>query len=224
MARNSKRQQARTFRFPSDGSALRYLLYLPPDMAGAQGGRWPLVLFLHGAGERGDNLAAVKRHGIPHEIEAGRTLPCVVVSPQCPADARWATDTLIALLDAVEHELPIDPDRRYVTGMSMGGYATWTLAVNQPDRFAAIAPVCGGGATDTVCAIRHVPVWAFHGALDDVVPLRRSKEMVEALRACGGDVQFTVYPDLGHDSWTPTYANPDLYRWLLAQDRTGHPG
>ena len=223
MPAESDRQQERVLQTPAAGPALRYLLYLPDGMGDAPTQRWPLVLFLHGAGERGSNLDLVKLHGIPHEIEAGKNLPCVVVSPQCPADARWSTDALIALLDSVEHELPIDPDRRYVTGMSMGGYAAWALAVSQPDRFAAIAPVCGGGAPDTVCAIRHVPVWAFHGALDDVVPLRRSEEMVEALRACGGDVQFTVYPGLGHDSWTLTYANPDVYRWLLAQARTDRP-
>jgi predicted peptidase len=217
---DSNRQHARTFQPPAGGPVLPYLLYLPPELGDDPAKRWPLILFLHGAGERGSNLDLVKVHGIPHEIEAGRHLPCVVVSPQCPAEARWDTDTLITLLDAIEHELPIDTDRRYVTGMSMGGYATWALALNQPDHFAAIAPICGGGNPATVCTIKHLPVWAFHGALDDVVPLRRSEEIVDALRACGGDVQFTVYHDLEHDSWTPTYANPELYNWLLAQART----
>jgi predicted peptidase len=113
----------------------------------------------------------------------------------------------------------IDPERIYLTGLSMGGFATWAWAIEQPERFAALAPVCGGGNPLEVHKIRAVPVWAFHGAQDDIVPLQKSKEMVAALKACSGKVRLTVYPKTGHDSWTKTYDNPKLYEWFLKQKR-----
>lgn len=203
---------------------MRYLLYLPGGYAAEQSARWPLVLFLHGAGERGDNLDLVKQHGIARVVGEREDFPFIAVSPQCPADDWWRTDVLAALLDESEQSYSVDPDRIYVTGLSTGGFATWALAIAYPDRFAAIAPVCGGGDPSRVCAIRYVPVWAFHGARDDVVPLRRSEEMVEALRACGGNVRFTVYPEAGHNSWTETYANPELYAWFLSHTRADGAG
>jgi predicted peptidase len=201
--------------------ATRYLLYLPPGYERDLSARWPLLLFLHGAGERGDDLELVKLHGVARRIEEGTGFPFIAVSPQCPPDERWSTDVLSALLDEIERGHRVDRDRVCVTGMSMGGAGTWALAIASPDRFAAIAPICGRGDPARVCAIRHVPVWAFHGALDDMVPLRRSEEMVDALRGCGGNVRFTVYPDADHDSWTETYANPALYEWLLSHSRAG---
>ncbi len=215
-------QQAYIFQ-PGGAGGVRYLLYLPAGYDAEPAARWPLMLFLHGAGERGDDLRLVMQHGPPRMIEEGTELPFVVVSPQCPADERWSVEVLAALLDEVERACRVDAERVYVTGMSMGGFATWALAIAQPHRFAAIAPVCGGGDPDRVCAIAHVPVWAFHGALDDRVPLARSEEMVEALRRCGGDVRLTVYPEAGHDSWTATYANPELYAWLLSHGRAPWP-
>jgi predicted peptidase len=213
-------QLAREFRQSAAVARVtRYLLYMPPGTRPTGRDSWPLLLFLHGAGERGADLSKVKAHGIPKVIEHGMKLPCVAVSPQCPDGERWSEDGLIALLDELERWQPIDPERVYVTGISMGGAGVWSLAIAQPDRFAAIAPICGRGDPSRVCAIAGVPVWAFHGAKDDVVPVQRSLEMVEALRNCGGNVRFTVYPDAGHDSWTETYANPDLYTWLFAQHR-----
>jgi predicted peptidase len=200
-----------------------YLLYLPEGYAAAPARPWPLILFLHGRGESGSNLALVKRHGLARRLEEGLALPAIVVSPQCPAGSWWSTDVLSALLDEVSEQYRVDADRVYVTGLSMGGFGTWALALRYPDRFAAIAPVCGGGDPARACAIRHVPVWAFHGELDDVVPFARSEEMVAALRACDGNVRFTVYPEARHDSWTATYANPELYAWLLAQRRPPAP-
>ena len=217
-------QQAHTFEkqivFPV---ALHYLLYLPKDYDPQQTRRWPLVLFLHGAGERGQNLHLVAHHGPPKLVEEGHDFPFILVSPQCPTKGWWASKstvhTLAALLDDIERNYAVDPDRVSVTGLSMGGYGTWELAIQYPQRFAAIAPICGGGNPSTVCALRHVPVWAFHGEQDRIVPLEDGKVMVDTLRACGGDVKFTVYPDAGHDSWTPTYANPHFYNWLLEQRR-----
>jgi predicted peptidase len=196
-----------------------YLLYLPEGYGAEPDRRWPLILFLHGRGESGSNLDRVKRHGLARRLDEGLELPAIVVSPQCPAGGWWTTDVLSALLDEVSEQYAVDADRVYVTGLSMGGYGTWALALRYPDRFAAIAPVCGGGDPARACTIRHVPVWAFHGAKDDVVAFEKSEEMVAALRACDGNVRFTVYPEARHDSWTATYANPELYAWLLAQRR-----
>ncbi|NEA42001.1 PHB depolymerase family esterase [Streptomyces sp. SID11385] len=205
---------------PAD--VLSYLLHLPEEYDADPARTWPLVLFLHGAGERGVDLEAVTSHGIPKLAEGGREFPFVVASPQCPASSQWVPEvTMLArLLDEVEAEYRIDPSRIYVTGLSMGGYATWSLAVRYPERFAAVAPVCGGLWLQSPDPIRDVPVWAFHGEEDDVVPIRHSEEIVTALEALGADVRFTRYPGVGHDSWTATYDDPALYDWLLSHRRT----
>lgn len=199
--------------------SLEYLLYLPKDYD--KQGAWPLVLFLHGAGERGDDLNLVKKHGPPKLIEAGKEYPFIVVSPQCPKDNSWTWQLreLTALVDDVTARHKVDKDRVYLTGLSMGGFGTWALAAYQPDRFAAIIPICGGGEMLMTRRLTHTPVWAFHGAKDPVVPLRRSEEMVQALEKAKGNVKLTVYPDAMHDSWTATYDNPEVYEWLLAQRR-----
>ena len=199
--------------------AARYWLHLPAGYAKQPKKQWPLLLFLHGAGERGDNLELVKNHGPAKLIEQGRQLPFIVVSPQCPVDYWWRSEVLATLLDDVERRYRVDKQRVYVTGLSMGGFGTWSLALEFTDRFAAIAPICGGGHWWAVPRIKHLPVWVFHGKQDKVVPCERSEEMVAALRQCGGNVKFTVYPKANHDSWTVTYENPELYRWLLRHKR-----
>jgi predicted peptidase len=196
---------------------LDYLLYFPPDYD--QKEKWPLVLFLHGAGERGSDLNLVKTHGPPMLIEQGKAFPFIIVSPQCPKDRSWQPIELTALLDDVVARYKVDQDRIYVTGLSMGGFGTWALAAYTPDRFAAIVPICGGGESFWAKRITQLPVWVFHGAKDPGVPLRRSQELVDALTKNGGNVRFTVYPEAGHDSWTATYDNPKLYEWLLQQKR-----
>ena len=197
-----------------------YLLYLPEGY-GEQDRAWPLVLFLHGAGERGDSLNLVAMHGPPKLVNKGDAFPFILVSPQTPADLWWTDgiDYLDALLREVAGRYRVDEDRVYVTGLSMGGFGTWALAAAYPNRFAALAPICGGGEPDEACRHADVPTWAFHGERDQVVPVGRTEEMVEALQACNGDVRMTLYPDLGHDSWTVTYDNPELYEWLLKQRR-----
>jgi predicted peptidase len=200
------------------GATVRYLLYLPPGY-GKDDRRWPLVLFLHGAGERGRSLEAVKRHGPPKLVEQGEDFPFILVSPLCPADEQWSVPLLRALLENVEGTHRTDPARIYLTGLSMGGNGTWRLAAAMPGHFAAIAPVCGWGDAGSVCALKEIPVWVFHGKKDGVVPFEASEAMVDALKECGGNVRFTEYPDAGHDSWTETYENPELYAWLLAQRR-----
>jgi len=206
---------------------LNYLLSLPKDYDPQQ--RWPLVLFLHGASERGNNLDQLRCSGPPKRIEEGQDFPFLVVAPQCPQSDLWTSSgkiaTLAALIDEIELNYAIDTDCIYLTGLSMGGYGTWRLAAAYPQRFAAIAPICAGNdpATANLYAMRHIPVWAFHGAKDDLVPLRAGQALVDAFKACGGKVQFTIYPDANHDAWTETYANPELYTWLLQHHKTAEP-
>jgi len=194
-----------------------YLLYLPPDYEKRD--RWPLLLFLHGSGERGDDLELVKRHGPPKLIAAGKQFPFIVLSPQCPKGQWWQPVELIALLDHIVKNYKVDEERIYVTGLSMGGFGTWALAAYRPDRFAALLPICGGGEVYWTEQLAHLPVWAFHGAKDRGVPAERSRQMVEAINKHGGHAKLTVYPEAGHDAWTKTYDNPEIYQWLLRQRR-----
>lgn len=198
-------------------TGLSFLLYLPEDYDSQE--KWPLLLFLHGSGERGHELDKVKVHGPPKLIAEGKQFPMIVVSPQCPQFQRWEMGQLKALLDYMEETYKVDQDRIYVTGLSMGGYGTWQLAVNFPDRFAAIVPICGAGDRDGAKRIAHIPTWAFHGGDDGAVPIRGSTEMIKAMQKAGGDPKFTFYPLADHDSWTESYANPELYEWLLEQKR-----
>jgi len=197
-----------------------YLLFLPEDY-GKQEKDWPLMLFLHGAGERGSDLQKVKVHGPPKIVEKQEDFPFIVVSPQCPEGDWWdeKLEVLTNLLDDIVARYDVDTDRIYLTGLSMGGYGTWALASKYPDRFAAIAPICGGGKRFMAYRLKDMPVWAFHGAKDRVVPLEESEEMVEAINDRGGNAKLTVYPDAGHDSWTESYDNQELYDWLLEHRR-----
>ena len=194
----------------------QYLLFLPAGY-GEKQQRWPIILFLHGAGERGSDLKKVKTHGPPKIVEKQKDFPFIVVSPQCPEDRWWPekTEVLINLLDDIIAQYRVDTTRIYLTGLSMGGSGTWALAAEYPEYFAAIAPICGRGMPFLADRFKDLPVWAFHGAKDDVVPLKESEEMVNAITNRGGDARLTVYPDAGHDSWTATYDNQELYDWFL---------
>ncbi|MGQ4514162.1 alpha/beta hydrolase-fold protein [Streptomyces sp. DW26H14] len=211
---------------PVPADVLPYLLHLPEDYDSDPERRWPLVLFLHGAGERGFGLDAVTKHGLPKLAEAGTEFPFVIATPQCPASSQWGAEvtTLAGLLDDVAADCRIDPSRVYVTGLSMGGHGTWSLAIRYPERFAAIAPVCGSLWLQGVEPIRALPVWTFHGEEDKTIPIESTEKIVAGLEALGGDVRFTRYPGVGHDSWTRTYDNPGLYDWLLAHRRTDLAG
>jgi len=220
-ARSLKRKIAKTV-------AAEYLIYLPKDYHARSKTRWPLILFLHGAGERGANLSKVAVHGPPKLAKQGRDFPFILVSPQCPANQRWDNDVLLALLDEIEERYSVDKSRVYLTGLSMGGYGTWSLGLTHPERFAAIAPICGGGDLivlllgdpKKVAALKSLGVWAFHGGKDPVVPLAESERMIDTLKRTGcKDVELTVYPEAQHDSWTETYNNPRLYDWFLAHQR-----
>ena len=230
MAQESKEpQQAKSFkgRISKDLSA-EYLLYLPKDYGSRSRKRWPLMLFLHGAGERGSDISNVAVHGPPKLVKQGKDFPFIIVSPQCPNGRLWDNDVLFALLDEVTKKYNVDKSRIYLTGLSMGGYGTWSLGLTHPERFAAIAPICGGGDPiarlladpKKTAATKSLGVWAFHGAKDPVVKVEESQRMVEALKKFGcKDVELTVYPEAQHDSWTETYNNPKLYEWFLEHRR-----
>ena len=194
----------------------QYLVFLPEGY-GEKEQKWPLILYLHPAAESGDDLEKVKAHGPPRIAEKQKDFPFIVVSPQCPKGQWWAhsIDILVTLLDEVISRYDVDTERIYLTGIDMGGHGTWYFAWEYPQRFAAIAPVSGWASPQKACNLRNVPVWAFHGAKDRAVPPKRSEEMVDAVKGCGGDAKLTLYPDLGHDCWTVTYDNKDLYDWFL---------
>lgn len=198
---------------------IQYLLYLPDDYKNSKT-EWPLILFLHGAGERGDDLNKVKIHGPPKLIDKGKKFQFIIISPQCPENQWWSIETLDVLLKEVTKHYRVDKNRIYVTGLSMGGYGTWSMAIKYPNRFSAIAPVCGGGDPNNAQLLKDLPIWVFHGEKDNTVPFQRSQDMVDALKKAGGIVKFTKYPEAGHDSWTATYNNPALYDWFLSQKRT----
>lgn len=194
----------------------KYLLFLPEGYGKGEK-QWPLMMFLHGAIKRGGDLNKAKRQGPPKIVADRKDFPFIVVSPQCPPGDRWTkkTEVLIHLLDDIVARYDVDTERIYLTGLSMGGYGTWSLASEYPERFAAIVPICGGGRRYMAMKLKDVPVWAFHGAKDNVVPLKESEEMVEAIKSRGGDAKLTIYPEARHDSWTETYNNQKLYDWFL---------
>lgn len=199
-----------------------YQLFIPRAVAKKQGRDWPLLIFLHGSGERGDDIAKVKVHGPPKYADRDGDFPFILISPLLPAEQDWDIARLDRILDHALRTLPVDPDRVYLTGLSRGGHATWRWGSMEPERFAALAPVAGRGDPSTACALKDMPVWAFHGDRDDVVVPEGSFAMSRAIRACGGHLsRLTIYPDLGHNSWDPAYADPALYLWLLSQHRDG---
>jgi predicted peptidase len=220
----------------ANGAELKYRLMKPAEVAPNQ--KYPLVIFLHGAGERGDDNNAQLVHGIKEfaKDENRQKYPCFLVAPQCPKGATWAdfrrgtgaevkpdaTQPLrltLELIDQLVKDQPIDTDRIYITGLSMGGYGTWHALALRPDFFAAAVPVCGGADLKSADKIKSVPIWVFHGDKDNAVPVARSREMVEALKKAGGEPKYTEYPGVGHNSWDKAYADPEMFAWLFAQKR-----
>ena len=198
---------------------LNYFVDLPNDFDKTK--QYPLIVFLHGAGERG--TAETKQNtrvtGLPQFIDQGKfEFPFIVVTPQCPTDSNWYEQLakLEELTEFVIANYPVNKKQVYLTGLSMGGYGTWDLACLRPDLFAALAPICGGGDPKAVTKIKNIPVWCFHGEKDDIIPLKSGQEMVDALHECGGVVKFTIYPNVKHNSWTRTYENSELYNWFLS--------
>jgi predicted peptidase len=219
--------------FPKREDLLPYWLYLPKEFDGDKN-HYPVVLFLHGLGERGNTLDPVLVHGPSKLIRGGKHFPFIMIAPQCPNDgnrkdknakAFWwkpgAIDQVRNIVDFEKQRLGrVDEDRVYVTGLSMGGFGTYQIVSRHPKTFAAAAPICGhGNGWPNKKAVAHIPFWAFHGEKDNVVKLPEQQKTVDDLKAAGAKVKFTVYPGVGHNSWTQTYANPELYEWLLAQKR-----
>ena len=204
---------------------LPYWVELPAGFERESGRKWPVLIFLHGAGQRGvdpSELATYEGVCLANHFKPGTFLAMAPVAPACTEKIEWPTAALDALVDEILAKYPIDEDRVYLTGRSMGGYGCWSMAAEYPHRFAAIVPLCGAGDPGKVERFKDVPIWAFQGAKDDLVPKEKSREMVEALQRIGGRVRYTEFPDADHNCWTPAYTNPALYDWLLKQVR-GRP-
>ncbi|MDP6546528.1 MAG: DUF1080 domain-containing protein [Phycisphaerae bacterium] len=199
-------------------ATVHYLQSLPETYDKA--GKHPLMIFLHGMGERGNDLNRVKFHGPPKLVRKSNTTPFIIVSPQCPKTERWKVDKLSKLLDHILASTKADPQRVYLTGLSMGGYGTWAWSAKEPGRFAAAIPICGGGDPKTAAKLVKLPIWAFHGGKDKVVPPSKSQTMVDAIKKAGGtNAKLTIYPGFGHNSWKKTYSNPEIYKWFLSHKR-----
>lgn len=209
-----------------------YSVYVPPEYTPERA--WPVVLFLHGSGERGSDGLLQTEVGIATAIRRNRALcPAIVVMPQCRAGQLWTNqmaEAALKCLDEAAREYRVDADRTYLTGLSLGGFGAWLLGERVPERFAAVVPICGfyanpNAALDTETlgklaqSLKSVPVWCFHGALDKAVPVERSREIVGALREAGGNVRYTEFADGQHDVWGRAYADAELWKWLLAQRR-----
>ncbi|CCG98939.1 phospholipase/carboxylesterase [Fibrella aestuarina BUZ 2] len=200
-----------------------YMLYLPKEYA-ANKATYPLLIYLHGGSQRGHDLNQLKGYGPPKEVAGGRAFPFIIAAPQCPDGKYWSTENWFdTLYTELTTRYRIDPRRIYLTGISMGGYGAWQTAVAYPDRFAAIVPLCGGCDDSTqICRIRNVPVWAFHGAADDVIPISETERLARRLKACKGKVTFTRLAGQGH-SIEYLYEGKTLYNWLLKHRKRVYP-
>ncbi len=225
---SAQREGADAFKFEPGEQVANSILVSEADGGSREIGFWiytpanyeeqellPWMMFLHGMGERGDDLELVKKWGPPKLLADLDDFPFILISPQCPKDIGWKPSHLTQILDAVQSQMNVDKKRLYVTGLSMGGYGTWSMLGAIPDRIAAAVPVCGGGRPGMADQMIAVPVWAFHGDADRVVPLEESKRMVDAVNDAGGNAKMKVYEGVGHNSWTETYSNDAVYRWLL---------
>ncbi|WP_066196247.1 MULTISPECIES: carboxylesterase family protein [Gracilibacillus] len=225
--------------FIQEDKKLPYLFHAPEQVLQGEQGEWPLVLFLHGAGERGDNLEMVTYHGFASKMTEpeNQDAPFIFVAPQCGEDAYWTEElsVLSGLLDEMIAHYPVDEQRIYLTGLSMGAIGAWNLALQQPERFAAMVPVCGAlrlpehraeefpqtfskkDIPQQLEKLQDLPIWAFHGEEDDVVPVEETTTMIDYLKRFNNQVQLTVYPGVGHDSWVPAFQEKRLYTWLFRQ-------
>lgn len=197
------------------GKKLKYLAYSPKKNENV-----PLILYLHGAGSRGDELSSMSPVGPVGELENGRRIPARIVAPQCYGDTWFELfETLIDFAETVSQESGVDKSRIYLTGVSMGAYAAWQLAMTKPDMFAALVPVCGGGMYWNAERLKNMPVWTFHGALDDDVYPDESIKMVYRINKSGGNAKITVFEKADHNAWDPAYALDDMWDWMFEQSK-----
>ena len=216
--------------FTQGKASLSYRLLQPATIDKEK--TYPLVIFLHGAGERGKDNKAQLKHGVGDfaSEERMKKSPCFLIAPQCPTGRHWAISDkgsadaepgqlVLDLIEKTCKELPIDRKRIYLTGLSMGGYGTWDLMARKPDLFAAGIPVCGGGDEKKADKLVKIPLWVFHGDKDAAVKVERSRNMVAAIKKAGGKPDYTEYPGVGHDSWSRTYSDAKVLDWLFAQKK-----
>ncbi|RYG65359.1 hypothetical protein EON80_17490 [bacterium] len=199
---------------------VRYLTDLPPDYDADKAKRWPVLIFLHGSGERGDDLQVLRKHGPPKLVAQGCKFPFILISPQAPVGSYLIGAQLIELLDEVSAKYRVDPDRVYMTGLSMGGNSTWYTALEYPERFAAIAPIAAGGDPEGAARLKNLPTWYFIGGKDTNITPGGPEQMVEAMKAADVPYKYTFYPEATHgETWTQAYDDPGFYEWILAQKR-----
>jgi len=202
--------------------SLSYYLYFPKDYKSEKNKKFPLLLFLHGGGESGDSLSTLKSNGPPKLIVEGKQFPFLILAPQNPYKKKWWNTRAVAqLLDTIVENNRVDKNRVYLTGLSRGGGAAWEMAVQYPDKFAALAVVCGMTPVPYAGWInKKMPIWVFHGEEDNSIPISESENMVDRLKGMGYDVKFTRYPGVGHNSWLQAYSTEELYEWFMKQERT----
>ncbi|QJW97363.1 carboxylesterase family protein [Frigoriglobus tundricola] len=206
----------------ADDSTSPYVVFVPKSYDGTK--EYPVILFLHGSGEtKGGSKQPVEVGIGPAIKKREKDFPFIVVIPQSEKRT-WKADSddgkrALAILDAVEKDYKIDPKRQYLSGLSMGGYGTWSIAAAHPDRWAAIVPVCGGGSVKDAEKIKGIPCWCFHGDADTAVKVERSREMIDALKKAGAEPKYDEYPGVGHNSWDKAYGTDELYKWLLEQKK-----
>jgi predicted peptidase len=215
------------------GESMRYLLFVPGGYS--KGKKFPLVLWLHGGGSRGDDPKIILNWGDRHgplfiaRRDNQMNYPCFVLAPQCPAGKLWSDPhsqepleqirLAVEILYSLQQEMSIDSRRLYVMGISLGGYATWDVIARHPNKFAAAVPICGGGDRSKAHLMVNTPVWAFHGEDDNLVRVSESREMIGAIRDAGGRPKYTEYKAVGHNAWEQAFAEPDLLRWIFSQAR-----
>ena len=207
-----------------NGRDRAYCLYVPREYNPKNA--WPLMVALHGSGARGEDGLLQTDVGIGRSIRRhAARFPCLVLMPQCAVKSHWkgawdkSQDEIAAEIAQTRKDFRVDPDRTYLTGLSMGGFATWSYGAEHVHEFAALMPLCGGGDPKDAQKLSHIPIWAFHGAEDSSVPPQESRQMVEAVKAAGGDVKYTEYEKVNHNCWDRAYEDPDTIQWLLSQKR-----
>lgn len=212
--------KAKSLQCNNGNFTMGYYIYTPQKSE-----KLPLIVFLHGAGERGNGtteLEKVKTHGLPKYLNSGKEYPAIVLAPQCPEGRVWNNliFALKELIDTVIENYNVDTDKISITGISMGGFGTWEMGISYPELFSAMAPICGGGLSWRCDRVKNIPIWAFHGDSDTVVPLKNSVEMVDSVNSVGGKAKLTIFHNVAHNSWEEAYTASNVIEWLLSQKKS----